>query len=137
MSANAVETTKPDDAAHESAGPSGRRRRYLDMRVGLPAAALLIMLLVIFVMQPWVLTYNGLRILLGFAIPLIFAAMAQLCIIAVSDTDFGLGPFISPANCIAAAFFATQPLLGVVMLTGCVLVYAGMGAFIQFVDCRR
>jgi ribose/xylose/arabinose/galactoside ABC-type transport system permease subunit len=77
------------------------------------------------------MSYNSLRILLGYAPPLIFAAMAQLCIIAASDIDFGLGPFISLVNCIAATYLASAPLLAVVMLIACVLAYAGMGAFIQ------
>ena len=105
--------------------------RYLDLRVVLPALALVVMFLAIFAMQPRALSYNGLRLLLGFAIPVTLAAMAQSAIIAASDIDFGLGPFIGLVNCIAASFLATQPVLGVSLLACCVLAYAAMGAFIQ------
>ena len=57
----------------------------------LPAAALALMLGVIFLLQPRAMSYNGLRLLLGLGLPLMFAAMAQLCVIAASDIDFGLG----------------------------------------------
>jgi ribose/xylose/arabinose/galactoside ABC-type transport system permease subunit len=97
----------------------------------LPAAALAVMLAVIFALQPRAMSYNGLRLLLGLGLPLMFAAMAQLCVIAASDIDFGLGPFIGLVACIAAKYLGAAPALAVAMLVGLVLAYAGMGAFIQ------
>ena len=58
------------------------------------------MLGVIF-LQPRAMSYNGLRLLLGLGLPLMFAAMAQLCVIAASDIDFGLGTFIGLVNCLS------------------------------------
>jgi ribose transport system ATP-binding protein len=118
-------------SAHKGGRISGLLRRYMDVRVVLPAFALAVMLVVIFSLQSRAMSYNGLRLLLGFALPMTFAAMAQLCVIAASDIDFGLGPFISLVNCIAATTLQTRPLLSVLTLAGCVLAYAGMGAFIQ------
>lgn len=106
--------------------------KYLDLRVLLPALALAVMLVAIFAMQPRALSYNGLRLLLGFAIPVTLAAMAQMCVIAASDIDFGLGPFIGLVNCIAASFLTSQPVLAVILLACCVVAYAAMGAFIEF-----
>jgi ribose/xylose/arabinose/galactoside ABC-type transport system permease subunit len=111
--------------------PAARRRGRLDVRVILPAVALAVMLVVIFLLQPRAMSYNGLRLLLSFGLPLMFAAMAQLCVIAASDIDLGVGTFIGLVSCIAAKYLAVEPLLAVVMLAGLVLAYMGMGAFIQ------
>lgn len=114
-----------------TAGEPSARRRRLDTRVMLPAAALALMLGVIFLLQPRAMSYNGLRLLLGLGLPLMFAAMAQLCVIAASDIDFGLGTFIGLVNCVAAKYLGGSPLLATSIFVGLVLVYAGMGAFIQ------
>jgi ribose/xylose/arabinose/galactoside ABC-type transport system permease subunit len=111
--------------------PAVRRWWRLDARVMLPAVALAVMLAGIFVLQPRAMSYNGLRLLLGLGLPLMFAAMAELCVIAASDIDFGLGTFIGLVNCIAAKYLASEPLLAVAVLAGLVLAYAAMGAFIQ------
>jgi ribose/xylose/arabinose/galactoside ABC-type transport system permease subunit len=111
--------------------PATRRRRRVDTRVLLPAVALAVMLAGIFVLQPRAMSYNGMRLLLGFGLPLMFAAMAELCVIAASDIDFGLGTFIGLVNCVAAKYLAVAPLLAVVMLAALILAYAAMGAFIQ------
>ena len=108
--------------------PKGLR---LDLRAILPALALAVMLGVIFHLQPRAMSYNGLRLLLGFGLPLMFAAMAQLCVIAASDIDLGIGTFIGLVNCITAKYLAAEPPLAVAMLAGLVLAYVGMGAFIQ------
>lgn len=107
------------------------RRRRGSARVLLPAIALVAMVAVIFVLQPRAMSYNGMRILLGFSLPLMFAAMAQLCIIAASDIDLGLGTYIGLVNSLSALLLTDRPLLGVAALAACVLAYAGMGAFIE------
>ena len=60
-----------------------------------------------------------------------FAAMAQLCVIAASDIDLGVGTFVGLVNCIVAKYLAEAPLLAVVLMAVLVLAYVGMGAFIQ------
>lgn len=101
------------------------------LRVLLPALALLVMLALIFARQPRAMSYFGLTLLLSFSLPLVFASMAQLCVIAVGDIDLGIGPFISLVNCIAATMLADQPALGWGALALCVLAYAVMGALIH------
>jgi ribose/xylose/arabinose/galactoside ABC-type transport system permease subunit len=76
--------------------------RRLELRSILPAVALAVMLGVIFLLQPRAMSYNGLRLLLVVGLPLMFAAMAQLCIIAASDIDLGIGTFIGLVNCVTA-----------------------------------
>jgi ribose/xylose/arabinose/galactoside ABC-type transport system permease subunit len=100
------------------------------LRVVLPAIALAAMLAAIFVLQPRAMSYLGLRLLLAFALPLMFASMGQLCIIAASDIDLGIGPFIGLVNSLSARFLVDQPALGWATLAVCIAGYAGMGAFI-------
>jgi ribose/xylose/arabinose/galactoside ABC-type transport system permease subunit len=124
------------EVAPAAAGAAGSRgggiaRRRFSGRVLLPALALAVMLAVIFYLQPRAMSYNGMRILLGFSLPLMFAAMAQLCVIAASDIDLGLGTFIGLVNSLSALLLADRPVLGVLSLIACVLAYTGMGAFIE------
>ncbi len=100
------------------------------LRALLPALALAAMLALIVYLQPRAMSYNGMRLLLNFSLPLIFAALAQLCVIAASDIDLGLGAFIGLVNSLSALLLATRPLLGALAMLACVLAYAGMGAFI-------
>ena len=112
--------------------PRARRARGgVLLRVGPPAIALVVMLALIFVRQPLAMSYFGLTLLLNFSLPLIFAAAAQMCIIAAGDIDLGIGPFLSLVNCIASTLLATQPLAGVGALALCVFAYGGMGALIH------
>jgi ribose/xylose/arabinose/galactoside ABC-type transport system permease subunit len=101
------------------------------LRIGLPAIALAAMLAAIFVIQPRALSYFGLTVLLNFTLPAVFAALAQMAIIAVGDIDLGIGPFISLVNTIAATVLATNPVLGWGALAGLILAYAAMGALIH------
>lgn len=101
------------------------------LRVVLPAVALAVMLLAIFIRQPRALSYFGLTLLLNFSLPMVLASAAQMCIIAASDIDLGIGPFLSLVNCIAATLLANTPVLGVCALALCVVAYAGMGALIH------
>lgn len=108
-----------------------RTRQTDALRLVIPSAAFLIMMTVAVVLEPRVLTYIGAQLLLRFALPLMFASMAQLAIIAASDIDFGIGPFIGLVNCVTAAYMSSRPILCALCLIGCVMVYAAMGAFIQ------
>ena len=116
---------------------TGRRRRggtgaaAARLRLALPAVALALMLALIFIRQPRALSYFGLTLLLNFSLPMMFAAAAQMCIIAASDIDLGIGPFLSLVNCIASTLLADRPALGVAALVLCVLAYVAMGALIH------
>lgn len=97
----------------------------------LPLLALIIMVIGMGIMQPRATSYIGLQLILRFVLPIIFAALAQLCIITASDIDFGIGPFISLVNCIAATLLGSHPALCFLLLACGVAAYAAMGAFIQ------
>ncbi len=115
--------------------PTRSRRRLMagapGLRLLLPVLMLAAMLAVILIRQPRAASYFGLTLLLNFSLPLLFAALAQLCIIAASDIDLGIGPYISLVNCLAAALLANHPLLAAGAFALCVLAYAAMGALIQ------
>jgi ribose/xylose/arabinose/galactoside ABC-type transport system permease subunit len=102
------------------------------MRILLPALALCLMLAAIAIAQPYAMTYNGMRLVLNFSIPLVFASLAQLCIITLGDIDLGVGPFIALVTCVAATLLDRRPLLGVGALALAIAGYAGMGAFIHW-----
>lgn len=114
-------------------GLTGRRIRAAAgrMQVLLPVVALAAMLALIFLRQPRTFSYFGLSLLLSFALPLSFASLAQLCVIALGDIDLGIGPFISLVNCIAATLLGNSALIGIGALMLCVLAYAGMGALVH------
>lgn len=103
----------------------------LNWAVLLPIVALVLALGFIFAVQPRTMSYSGLRLLLNFSVPIVFAGLAQMCVIMLGDIDLGIGPFIALVNCIAAAWLATDPLLAIVALLLCVGAYAAMGAFIE------
>lgn len=111
---------------------SSARTRSDDLfRMAIPVGALAVMAITLVILQPRVTTYIGLQLVLGFALPLMLAAIAQLSVIAAGDIDFGIGPFISLANCLTAAYMATRPALCASLLALCVVAYAALGAFIQ------
>ncbi len=78
--------TLPSETA---TGLTGRRVRAAAagrMQVLLPAMALLAMLALIFLRQPRTFSYFGLSLLLSFALPLSFASLAQLSVIALGTS---------------------------------------------------
>ncbi len=111
--------------------PARRRTGSLDWTAFLPFVSFALLMVVIFVIQPRSFSYMGLRLLLNFSIPLIFASMAQSCIILMGDIDLGIGSFIALANCIAARWLEADPLLAVASFAGCLAAYGAMGALIQ------
>ncbi len=102
------------------------------LRTAIPLVALALLLTLTLWLQPRVMSYFGLTLLLKFSLPLIFATLAQLCILTLGDVDLGIGSFISLVCCIAATLLQTNPLLGWGALALCVLLYAGMGVLIHW-----
>ena len=103
----------------------------IEWRVILPLAAFVVLLGFIFFVQPRSMSYTGVRLLLNFSMPLVFAALAQMCIIILGDIDLGIGPFIALTACIAAAWLSTDPVLALAAFLACSCGYGLMGALIQ------
>ena len=96
-----------------------------------PAASFLILLCVIIAMNRRAASYLGLTLLLNLAVPLVFATLSQMMVIAVNDNDLSVGAFVSFVACVCAVWLASSPLFTVGVLVVAVLGYAILGALIQ------
>ena len=71
-----------------------------------------------------ILTYSfGLGLILTLAPVLVIAAIAQMFIVSVGDIDLGVGAFMGLIGVVAATTLGTDPLLGVALIIGLVIVY--------------
>lgn len=102
------------------------------LRALLPAFSLVAVLVPIFFLQPTTFSYFGIGLLLNLAVPLVLATLAQLAIITANDLDLSIGPFVSLVTCIGATLLVDRPLVGIAALAGCVLLYAAVGALVEF-----
>lgn len=97
----------------------------------LPGIALVGILLVCIVLQPNVLTVDGLTLLLAPAVPLVLAAMSQMFIITMGDIDLGIGYFVGLVTAIVAVYMGPHPLLAIAMLIGVTFLYVGQAVLVQ------
>jgi ribose transport system permease protein len=102
------------------------------LRAVLPLLALGGLLAAVFYRQPLAMSYFGLNLLLNLAIPVAFATMAQVVILAVGDLDLSTGTFVSLVATIGATLLPTEPLLGVAALVVLIGVYALAGALVEW-----
>lgn len=116
-----------------AAVPRAHRPRGLrDRRILLPVASLLAVLVPMSIVQPDTLSYFGGVMLLNLAVPIVFATLAQLCVITANELDLSIGSFVSLVACIGGTLLRTHPWLGAGALLGCVLAYALVGALIEW-----
>jgi ribose transport system permease protein len=54
-----------------------------------------------------------------------------MLIMTVNDLDLSIGTFVSFVACVTATFLQTDPLIGVLILAGCIAIYAGLGVIIH------
>ena len=101
------------------------------LRSALPGVSLVVLLITIFIMQPRAMSYMGMNLMLNLAVPIALATVAQMLIITVNDLDLSLGSFISFVACVAATLLDQHPVLGCLVLLGCIAVYALLGALIH------
>ena len=104
------------------------------LRSALPALSLAVLLIAIFIIQPNAMSYFGLNLMLQYAVPIALATLAQMFVITVNDLDLSIGAFVGLVACIGATYLHDTPVLGLLMLAGCILVYAAMGALIHLRD---
>ncbi|HEY5387888.1 MAG TPA: ABC transporter permease, partial [Thermoleophilia bacterium] len=105
--------------------------RALRSRLLLPAAALMVIFALNVLANSNVLSLNAARLLLGTAVPLVFAALGQMFIVTAGDIDLGNGYSIGLANVLVAAVLSVNPLVGAVGLMLLIGAYALMGALIH------
>lgn len=119
------------DAAPE---PEVRRgpdlRRFL--RALLPAVSLALVLGAIAWLNPRVISYFGFTLMLNYAVPIALATLAQMCVMTCNDIDLSIGTFVGFVCCVAATALNDNPAVGVLVLLGCIGIYAGLGALIHW-----
>jgi ribose transport system permease protein len=108
------------------------KARQARLRALLPVFSLVVVMVPIFFLQPATFSYFGLGLLLNLAVPIVLATLAQLAIITVNDLDLSIGSFVSLTACIGATLLAREPWLGIAALAGCVLLYAAVGALVEY-----
>ena len=101
------------------------------LRSMLPVLSLLILLAAIFYIQPRAMSYFGLKLLFNLVVPIALATLAQMMIITVNDLDLSVGTYVGFVACVGATFLNETPLVGVLILLGCILVYALLGALVH------
>jgi ribose transport system permease protein len=102
------------------------------LRALLPTIALSGLLCAVFWHQPRAMSYFGINLLLNLAIPIVFATMAQMMVLAVSDLDLSIGAFVSLVASIVATRMPDTPWIALGMLAIAVLAYALAGAIIEW-----
>ena len=98
----------------------------------LPALTLALLLAGIFHQQPRAMSYFGLDLLLNLSVPIVFATLAQMMIIAINDLDLSIGAFVSLVACIGSTLLTTQPVLGALALLAGIAAYGLVGALVEW-----
>ncbi|MBP8640149.1 MAG: ATP-binding cassette domain-containing protein [Oscillospiraceae bacterium] len=110
---------------------SGVVSAVLGSRMFLPIVTMILMIAINAFVNPKVLSYNSIRMLLGSALPLVFASLGQMFIVASGDIDMGNGYAIGLVNVLIAVVLTGNPLVGVISLLVFVAAYILMGALIH------
>lgn len=100
-------------------------------RMFLPIVTMLLMIVVNIYVNPKLLSYGNIRMLLGSAVPLVFASLGQMFIVTAGDIDMGNGYSIGLVNVLVAIVLTGNPLAGVVSLLLFIAAYILMGALIH------
>ena len=101
------------------------------LRTALPALSLALILIAIAYLNPRAISYFGFSLMLNLAIPIALATIAQMFVITVNELDLSIGTFVGFVGCVTATWLHDQPLFGIAVLLGSILVYAGLGALIH------
>lgn len=117
-------------AAKEAARVLGSGSTPRLLRALLPALSLALVLLAISYLNPRAISYFGFTLMLNLAVPIALATIAQMFVIAGNELDLSIGAFVGFVGCVTATWLRDAPLMGVLVLLGCIATYAGLGALI-------
>jgi ribose transport system permease protein len=101
------------------------------LRAVLPALSLALIIVAIWILNPRAISYFGLTLMLSLAVPIALATVGQMIVMAINDLDLSIGTFVGLVGCITATWLRDDPVVGVLILIGCVLAYALVGALIH------
>lgn len=122
----------PDTPLSANARPRRRPAWVGDaLAVGLPTVALVVMLAVIFTIRPAAMSYFGFTLLFKLAVPLVFAALAQMLIVMLGDIDLANGAFVGLVTCVTAVHLAEAPLTACLIYAALIAAYGAVGLLIQ------
>lgn len=115
---------------HSSSGATFSRLQVY-LRAALPAISFLLVLGAIAWLNPRVISYFGFSLMLIYAVPILLATLAQMFTMTCNDIDLSIGTFIGFVCCVVATYLNDTPVLGVIVLLGCIGLYALLGALIH------
>lgn len=101
------------------------------LRAALPAISFALVLGAIAFLNPHVISYFGFSLMLIYAVPILLATLAQMFAMTCNDIDLSIGTFVGFICCVVATYLNDTPLLGIIVLVGCVALYALLGALIH------
>jgi ribose transport system ATP-binding protein len=90
-----------------------------------------VVVILIAIAEPDTMSEFGIALLVGAAIPAVFAALSQTFLILAGDIDLGVGSALGLANVVAATLLVTHFAAGVAALVGLILAYAAMGWLVE------
>jgi ribose transport system permease protein len=102
------------------------------LRAALPAISFAIVLGAIAYLNPRVISYFGFTLMLNYAVPIALVTVGQMFVMTGNDIDLSIGAFVGFAGCVVATYLHDTPILGVLILLGCVAIYAGLGALVYW-----
>jgi ribose transport system permease protein len=97
----------------------------------MPVMSVMVILIPLAALRPIVLSYLGLQLLLNMAIPLSLATAGQMFAMAIGEIDFSIGNLVSLVTCIVGTVIPGNPVLGLALLAGIVVIYLCIGAFLH------
>ncbi len=115
---------------HSSSGATFSRLQVY-LRAALPAISFLLVLGAIAWLNPRVISYFGFSLMLIYAVPILLATLAQMFAMTCNDIDLSIGTFVGFVCCVVATYLNDTPVLGVIVLLGCIGLYALLGALIH------
>ena len=98
--------------------------------IAIPLGAMLLIYILSGILTPAVFSRFGVELLIGGAIPLVLATLAQMYVIGLSMVDLGIGAYMGLVNVLSATLLRTNPLLGTLSLVLGLGFYALMGFLI-------
>jgi ribose transport system permease protein len=124
-------TAASDAATEPTLRITGKLKAPRLLRALLPALSLVLVLTAIAYLNPRAISYFGFTLMLNLSVPIALATIAQMFVIAGNDLDLSIGAFVGFVGCVTATWLRDTPLLGVLVLVGCIAVYAALGALIH------
>ena len=104
---------------------------FLSSRALLPLFTMTLLFCINAAFNPNILSYNSIRMLLGAAVPLVFAGLGQMFIVGIGDIDMGNGYSIGLVNVLVAVVLSGNPFFGFISLLVFIAAYTGMGLLIE------